>query len=64
MIKVSEKNYQELLIQLYEGKISELTISASEFMAFQQAYVYFAHRKKISGRALKKGGAVFTKIAD
>ena len=49
------KDYQQLLTDLYNGKISKLEIERDEFMDFQPIYMSFQFRKGIVGTA-KRGG--------
>ncbi|WP_429971339.1 hypothetical protein ACQW5G_01590 [Fructilactobacillus sp. Tb1] len=54
-----KSDYTELLNQLRDGKISELTITPDEFFIFQQAFMDYETRKRIIGTAGDKGIVVY-----
>ncbi|MFK5676806.1 MULTISPECIES: hypothetical protein [unclassified Ligilactobacillus] len=51
------KDYKNLLEQLRQGAVSELTVTSEEFMDFQPVLMKYRYRKSIVGKA-QKGGAV------
>lgn len=53
------KDYENLLEQLRQGKVSELTVTPEEFMDFQPVLMKYRYRKSIVGKAQKGGGIVY-----
>ena len=58
------KDYQQLLTDLYNGKISKLEIERDEIMDFQPIYMSFQFRKGIVGTAKRGGGATYRRYQD
>jgi len=55
----TKSDYTELLDQLRDGKIKELTITPDEFLVFQQAFMDYETRKRIIGNAGDQGIVVY-----
>ena len=53
------KDYENLLEQLRQGEITELTVTPEEFMDFQPVLMKYRYRKSIVGQAQKGGGLVY-----
>ncbi|WP_252898919.1 hypothetical protein [Secundilactobacillus odoratitofui] len=49
------EDYANLMAQLKSGELDEFTVEPADFMAFQTAYMSFESRKRIIGKAEKKG---------
>ncbi|QNQ80750.1 hypothetical protein [Lactobacillus sp. PV034] len=58
-----EKNYEEILTSLADGKLSEYKIEAKDAFAFQQALRNFGRRQDITGIA-QRGGSIIYKQAE
>ncbi|AMV68579.1 Hypothetical protein ADU73_0167 [Pediococcus damnosus] len=53
------RDFSNLLEQLRQGSIKELTVEADEFPAFQPIYMKYEQRKRIIGKAQKNGKVVY-----
>ncbi|WP_283680419.1 hypothetical protein [Lentilactobacillus sp. Marseille-Q4993] len=57
---MAENDYAKLLDELREGKIKEIQVNPDQFMDFQQAFMNFDYKTRVSGKAQKGGIVTYT----